>query len=140
MTLQTPFERQLIRHEGLKLSPYHDTEGILTIGVGHNLERGISESIAMAMLREDIQVHAEEMEQVFPITTRLDEPRYYVLLNMCFNMGCTRMKGFKRMWKAVEGEDWGQAAVEMLDSKWSRQVGRRSHELADIMKTGIWRE
>ena len=47
---------QLTRHEGLRLKPYRDTLGHLTIGVGRNLsEVGISEAEAIALLDADIQ-------------------------------------------------------------------------------------
>ena len=45
---------QLIRHEGLRLTPYRCPAGRLTIGVGRNLEeKGISEQEAMVLLEND---------------------------------------------------------------------------------------
>ena len=43
---------------------------------------------------------------------------------------------FKKMLLAVEKQDWDEAANQMLDSRWSKQVGNRSKELADIMRQG----
>ena len=46
---------QLIKHEGLRLKPYRDSVGILSIGVGRNLDDvGISEDEAMVLLGNDI--------------------------------------------------------------------------------------
>ena len=40
-----------MRHEGLRLKPYRDTAGKLTIGVGRNLDDvGVSEAEAFALL------------------------------------------------------------------------------------------
>ena len=46
---------QLERHEGLRLKPYRDTVGKLTVGYGRNLEDvGISRDEADFMLDNDI--------------------------------------------------------------------------------------
>jgi lysozyme len=57
-----------------------------------------------------------------------------VLVNMAFNLGRTRLKGFKNMLEAVERHDYGTAADEMVDSKWYRQVKRRGVELVNTMR------
>jgi len=128
---------QLIRHEGLRLHPYRDSVGKLTIGVGRNLDdRGISEEEALRMLDRDILEAAEDLGRAFPIVESLDERRYEVLVNMCFNLGVRRLKGFRRMWGYIEVANFEMAADEMLDSRWARQVGSRAAELAGIMRNG----
>ena len=64
--------------------------------------------------------------------------RQAVIENMIFNLGLTRFRGFKKMIKAIEDYDYLEAAKQMLDSKWSRQVGNRSIELAEMMSSGEW--
>ncbi len=66
----------------------------------------------------------------------LNQVRREVLLNMAFNMGLTVFKGFPKFWAAVKVKDWELAAVEMMDSLWAAQVGRRANELKDAMKSG----
>ena len=128
---------QLERHEGLKLKPYMDTVGKLTIGVGRNLDDvGISHAEAMLMLSNDVEIAENELRQRFPIVKQLDETRYLTLVNMCFNIGVTRLANFQKMWFAIENGDWATAADEMLDSKWARQVGQRATELSDQMRNG----
>lgn len=131
------FIEQLILHEGFELMPYTDTVGKVTIGVGRNLtDRGISKDEALYLLDNDIDLHAEELEKAFPVVHQLDRVRYYVLLDMAFNMGIPRLSKFKNMWTYVKAHDYEKAAVEMLDSKWARQVGRRAKNLAKQMETG----
>ena len=127
---------QLIKHEGLRLKPYLDTEGIPTIGVGHNLNEGISLAVAMFMLDDDISKHTHELERAHPVVKRLDQVRRDVLINMAFNLGVSRLSGFRKMWRAIHDEDWERAADEMMDSKWARQVGRRAAELSLQMRDG----
>ena len=47
-----------------------------------------------------------------------------------------RLNKFKKMWSAIEDEDYNNAAVEMLDSRWAEQVKGRATRLSDIMRTG----
>ena len=125
----------LIKHEALKLKPYKDSLGILTIGVGHNLERGISEAAAMFILDEDIADARREAQQ-FAWFYYLNDVRQNVVINMVFNIGITRFKGFKKMIAALDKGYFPLAANEMLDSKWASQVGSRATELAKIMEIG----
>ena len=131
------FEEQLIRHEGLELKLYECSEGKLSIGVGRNLEdRGITEEEAMILLRNDIMTHAAELAERFPGVRDFDSARYYVLVNMAFNLGVSRLAKFKKMWAALEDRNYELAAAEMLDSKWATQVGTRAIELSNIMRYG----
>lgn len=124
------------KHEGLRFKPYKDTVGKLTIGYGRNLDdNGITLAEAEQMLSNDIQnCYAECLK--LPCWNKLNEARQAVLLDMCFNLGITRMKTFKKMLAALEVGAYNRAAKEMLASKWAMQVKTRATELADIMKKG----
>lgn len=133
--------QQLIRDEGVRLMPYRDTAkpvGKLTIGVGHNLDDlGISRAVADLMLTEDIQRAHRDCLIAFRWFESLSPPRQRVLLNMCFNLGITRLNGFRKMLAALADRNYEQAAVEMLDSKWATQVGSRALRLAEQMRSGL---
>jgi lysozyme len=137
MNMDDMLRNQLIRHEGLRLTPYRCTAGKLTIGVGRNLDdNGISRDEAMTMLDNDIFASTQELYTRFPITLEMDHVRTLCLVNMLFNLGSSRLAKFKKMWAAIEQQDWEEAANQMLDSMWADQVGRRAVELADQMRTG----
>ncbi len=125
----------LIKHEGLRLKPYKDSVGILTVGVGRNLERPISHDLAMFMLDEDIESSYKDVEQ-FGWFSSLDSVRQDVIINMVFNLGITRFKGFKNTIQAISDGDYLKASQEMLDSKWANQVGHRAVELSMMMESG----
>jgi len=131
-------ERMLIIDEGLKLKPYKDTEGVLTIGIGKNLEDvGISEDEAIYMLRNDIKRAVKEAREVFGAAfDELDAVRQNVIVNMMFNLGKPRFLTFRKFIKAVKEKDFKKASVEMLDSKWAKQVKDRAERLAYMMRTG----
>lgn len=130
---------QLIEHEGMELMPYRCTAEKLTIGVGRNIEdRGISEDEARYLLANDIAIVEEEILKRQPMVATLDSVRQRVLVDMAFNLGMPTLMKFQNMWDAIEEEDWDEAAAQMLDSRWARQVGRRAERLADAMRTGDW--
>ena len=135
---------QLRRDEGLRLTPYRDSVGALTIGYGRNLDaKGISRGEAEVMLEHDAAGAAAEVDGALPWSGSLDDARRAVLVNMAFNMGLgvhgqSGLLGFTRTLAAVEAGDYDRAAAEMMDSKWARQVGPRAHRLARQMQTGEW--
>ena len=130
--------QQLVEHEGLELFPYEDTLGIVTIGVGRNLEeRGISEDEAFYLLGNDIEVIWDELVKQHPIVEDLDDQRQMVLLDMAFNMGVPRLGKFKKMWAAIEDGDMNEASKQALDSRWADQVGRRAETLAERLISGL---
>ena len=126
------------KSEGLSYLPYKCPSGHLTIGYGHNLEHGISIEAAELLLRQDIEIAAKQVKNAFIWWPKLTEARFYVLVDMTFNMGISRLCGFKKMLTAVEQGDYQTAAKEMLASKWAVQVGHRAAELSKIMKKGEW--
>ena len=127
---------QLERHEGRRPLPYKDSVGVLTVGVGRNLERPLSEDEIDLMLSNDIKAAAKDAEK-FLWFSGLDGIRQQVVVNMLFNLGWKRFTGFRKMIAAIEDRDWERAAVEMKDSKWYTQVGYRAEELIHMMRTGI---
>ena len=124
------------RHEGLRLKMYKCTAGKNTIGYGRNLDDvGISADEAELMLKHDLE-NAEQDAKRFPVYEKLNQVRKDVLIEMVFNLGYSRLSGFKKMFAALERKDFDGAANEMLDSKWARDVGERARTLAYFMRIG----
>jgi len=81
---------------------------------------------------DDFNKHLKEAIHVFGTEEefyKLPEEIQHVLVNMCFNLGGTRLSKFKNMLKACREKDWAEMARQMEDSRWFKQVGRRSIEL-----------
>ena len=64
---------------------------------------------------------------------KLPEKIQHVLVNMCFNLGGTRLSKFRNMLQACREHNWDRMAAEMQDSRWFNQVGRRSIELQQVV-------
>ncbi len=130
----------IIWAEGYRQFPYKDSVGILTVGVGRNLEAlGISRDEAGYMLDNDIRAVIQDATSL-PYWEQLDGPRQMVIVDMIFNLGLPRFLKFKNLNRALTIQDYVRAAHEMLDSKWYRQVGRRAEKLRQIMLTGVWKD
>ena len=128
---------ELKRDEGVVLTLYKCSAGKNTIGVGRNVDdRGITEDESDYLLGNDIDLCVDELEDNFTWYKNLSDARQRVLVNMCFNLGLTRLLGFKKFLAALEAEDWDRAAEEMLDSKLAVQVGPRSTRLRDLLLEG----
>lgn len=129
---------ELVRDEGLRLTPYTDTVGKLTIGVGRNLtDVGISKAEALDLLAHDIDACVADLTSSFPWFARLDDVRQRVLLNMRFNLGPTRFRQFRQMLAAVQAGDYVKASEQMQSSRWAEQVKGRAQRLVRMMATGV---
>jgi len=134
MNLVTRLKADLERDEGLRLMPYKDTVGKLTIGIGRNLtDNGISKEEAYYMLENDVWATVNACKSIFTWFDALTEDRQVAMANMVFNMGMHAFLGFRKMIAALKAGDYETASKEMLDSKWARQVGGRAKRLADLM-------
>lgn len=127
----------LIRHEGLRLKPYQDSVGKLTIGIGRNLDDvGLTKQEALQLLANDIHQARTELFRCYPWAQTLNQTRQDALVNMVFNLGMPRFSLFRKMLAALQDADFDLAAKEMLDSRWAEQVQGRAHELADLIQRG----
>lgn len=131
------FLERLEKHEGLRLKCYRCTAGKLTIGIGRNLDDvGISEDEARYLLNNDVEKAEKELLKACPWSSSIGKRRFYVLVEMVFNLGIARFKQFKNMLSACEKGDWEKAAEQALDSAWHKQVGKRAETLAKVLVEG----
>lgn len=133
----TPLELQLMEDEGLRLKPYRDTVGKLTIGIGRNLDDvGISKDEAIQMLRNDIQSVQIQLSQRLPFWSKLNQVRQDALTNMAFNLGVPKFMNFKNTISYLAKGDYKSASVECLNSTWHKQVGDRAERIAKEIEFG----
>ena len=129
----------LKRHEGVRSHVYLCSAGYETIGVGRNISKsgmGLSEDEVDYLLENDILRVLKELSSEYPWFNDLDDVRKDAMIDISFNLGATRMRGFKKALAAMDAADYTLAAKEFLDSKWSRDVKGRAHELASMIETG----
>lgn len=136
MPNKSELQERIKKHEGCRLSPYKDTEGIWTVGYGRNLEAvpfTQAEVDFMFLTDYDRAVSGASKLPSFDVLT---PARRGVLVEMCFQMGYEGVKKFRRFLAASSRSDWQEAHDEMLDSKWAKQTPGRAQELARIFLHG----
>ncbi len=128
---------QLIRQEAFKQFPCKDTNGNLTVAIGRNLDAvGVSFDEALLMCKNDIDRAEKAIINSINLYDSLNEPRKCVLINMTFNMGINDVLKFKKMLNFLNVQDYINAAQEMLNSKWAKEVGQRAITLSNMMESG----
>jgi lysozyme len=130
---------QVASDEGLRLFPYRDVAGRLSIGYGHNLtDRGITQLQASAILDDDLTVAIQDLYRTFPFVMDLDGVRQICLANLAFNLGISRLSKFVKMWAALRATppDFNTAAAELLNSEYAQQVGARAMRIASALQSG----
>jgi len=154
--------KMIKRHEGLRLFPYRCIGGKLTIGYGWNLDAHplpvdyahclratgkITEAMAEHLLTIMIDMAERDCRDIYPGFNRFSETRRFALIDFLFNLGSTRALKFKKMRKAIEAEDWEEAANQVNDSVYWRQLGgdpagtddgklERPEEIAQMLRIG----
>jgi lysozyme len=149
---------QIARHEGLRQVVYKDSEGINTVGIGFNLEahhnkeflkknpkikNKIEQKIPLTineikiLYNFSLKQAYKDVVSLVPKFKELPKDVKMVLIDMSFNLGKTRLSKFKNMIDAINKKDYTTAAREMKDSKWYSQVGNRSKNLINKMKSAV---
>jgi lysozyme len=135
---------ELTADEGYSDIIYLDTKGLKTIGIGHLLTPKdpeykepvgfyINPERIMELFKEDITNSLNDCRKVFGDWDSFQGELKLILANMMFNLGLPRFKKFQRFITAIEKMDYREAAKEMEDSLWFKQVTYRAQRLQKRM-------
>lgn len=128
----------LKRHEGYSSMPYKCPAGKRTIGWGHNIDaRPLPKDIegylaansyilpehAERLLSDDIRMATQDCQRIFLGFDTFSDRRKEALIDMIFNMGAAGVGKFKKMIKAIGNGDWNEAAHQVNDSEYWRELG-----------------
>jgi len=134
---------QLKRHEGVRTHAYKCSADMVTVGVGRNIDEngglGLSEDEIEYLLENDVKRCKKELIAL-PWFVEIDSVRQDALVNLCFNLGMTRLLGFENALTAMSVGDYDLAADEFMDSRWAKQVGYRAEEVCTMIRTGNYPE
>ena len=136
----------LERDEGCVNEIYLDHLGYETFGIGHlvkysdeeygwSVGTDVSEERVREVFEEDVQTVLSDCEKLYVQWEHLPEEVQLIIANMMFNMGYTRLSKFKGMKRGVDSRNWEEAADEMVDSRWYRQVTNRADRLVVRMRS-----
>tara|TARA_B100000508_G_C11366152_1_gene231363 strand:+ start:314 stop:760 length:447 start_codon:yes stop_codon:yes gene_type:complete len=136
---------QLKIDEGCVYEIYNDHLGYPTFGIGHLVrsddpENGspvgtkVSEDRVTDAFDDDIEIVLSDCKTLYPDFEDLPEEAQQIIANMMFNLGRPRLSKFVGMKRGVDTKNWNEAADEMVDSRWYRQVGARAERLVNRMR------
>ena len=136
---------QLEVDEGCEYKIYNDHLGYATFGIGHlvkkfddeygqSLGTPVSSERVAEAFESDIQSVLRDCNILYSDFHNLPEEAQQVIANMMFNLGRPRLSKFAGMKRGVDARDWEQAADEMVDSNWYRQVTNRADRLVERMR------
>ena len=131
--------KMLKRHEGVRSKVYKCSAGYETIGVGRNIAEsglGLSDDEIDYLLANDIKRVKEELTDSYFWFPAMNEARQDALVDISFNLGQTRLRGFVKAIEAMSREQFDIAADEFMDSKWATQVGNRAIQVTEMIRTG----
>jgi len=133
----------LRRHEGVRDKVYMCSAGYETIGVGRNISEsglGLSDEEIDYLLNNDINRCREELSKEYFWFNTLDVVRKEALIDLSFNIGQTRLRGFVKALSYMAENNFEKAGDEFYDSRWAKQVGDRALELCQMIKSGEYQE
>lgn len=117
-------------HEGLRLTPYKDPVGKLTVGYGHTGEdvtpdMQITENDAEEMLQGKVGALEQSLRQVVKVP--VSNEQFSALVSLGYNIGFNNLKNSTLMNKLNQG-DYDGAAEEF--SRWDKAGGKTLPGLA----------
>lgn len=144
----TNLTRILIEHEGKRNTPYQDTKGIWTIGVGHNMHVPLSDAVIMHILEDDTREAINDCLHQFPWFADLDDTRKIAMISLRFNLGLGGLLGFRKFLYYMEMGHYTSAADELLyntdaqghrtPTAWARDVkATRANAVANMIRGSV---
>ena len=119
------------QEEGFRGKPYRDSEGVLTIGYGLNLDQGITRAEADWILRGRIGHAIHCIERNWEPFIRMPQPTQDALTDMAFQLGCVGLMEFEDMLSALASGDCDSAKAAALESDWARETPARARRVSD---------
>ena len=121
--------------EGFRATRYLDSVGKETIGYGFNINAGITQAAAQALLNAQVAALAEALGGYW-WAAGLDDARMSVILDVAFNDGLNGLLHFVKCLSAIGAKDWQTAHDELLNSDAAHLLPVRYAALAQILLTG----
>ena len=133
---------QIKEHEGFVSRVYKDSLGKRTIGYGHLCVEPEQWDDDKEYTKEELElVFDKDFDEALKNAESLigDRPVNFiakqVLIEMVFQLGIGGVGKFKKMWSALDNEDYGEASFQMMDSLWAKQTPKRAEKLSHKMRS-----
>ncbi len=133
---------QIALQEGCSLTSYQDNLGNWTIGIGHTpAYPNVTWTLDQCLHQFYLDVNLKGVTPVnanLPWAQGMGTIRWWVFVNMSFNMGIGGLLEFQELFQACQDGDWEGAIDAMKESLWYQQVPNRVDALCQQMLTNEW--
>ncbi len=133
----------IISHEGSERYAYQDSMGFTTVGIGRNIDKhggnGLSMDEQLYLLNNDILRCRSELLRCDFYKNEINAVRQDALVELCFNMGLSGLLKFVKMLSFFQEKNYKAATIELVDSKWAKQVSiDRVHDICFRIENGSY--
>lgn len=125
------FGPYVAKNEGYRLSPYHDSLGHYTVGIGHKLRtheaiRPYTAAEVTELFRADLLVAVHDAYKLFPEFDHLPYQAQLVIVDLSFQLGFPGLFKFHEFRRAIRQHRWKDAGNELFYSKYYDQCTNRA--------------
>ena len=125
---------RLKAEEGFRALPYRDSEGVLTIGYGTNLDIGITRREGAYLLSERANIKAIRFAHMWKPYRDMPADVRVELLDMAYQLGVTGLLGFHDMLDNLALGNYEGAAIEAERSAWATETPSRAEAVAAVFR------
>lgn len=136
----------LARDEGEESHLYSDAKGPkvkivdpyggkLTIGIGWNIEdRGLPKEIIDRLFDIACDDAIKDAERLYPNFSKMSIPRQAAIINLCYNMGYSRLSAFVPTNALIKSGQFTKAAARLRNTLYAKQLPGRSSRVANLLE------
>lgn len=138
-------------NEGFRANIYQCTAGVDTVGYGFNvkyleedelaLNNGVVEPMSPEVADKILELKLEKLKAALIREFSWVEQKPVIvqeaLLEMAYQLGIPKMKGFSQTLRYIEVDDLGSAVRNLRNSRWAQQTPRRVENLIRSLQNAI---
>jgi GH24 family phage-related lysozyme (muramidase) len=140
-------KQMVIANEGWKTKPYKDTRGYWTVGVGHLInpkspktlpkewDRELTNEEVRQLFEKDFDAHLKQAQKT-PGWDKANEAGKAGLVDLTYNMGGWWYTKFVKAAGLLKEGNFKDAALELKNSDWYKQVGGRAPVTISLISSG----
>ena len=138
-------KQMVIANEGWRTKPYKDSRGLWTVGVGHLIgngktlpkewDRELTNEEVRQLFEKDFDEHLKQAQKT-PGWDKANEAGRAGLIDLTYNMGGYWYTKFKKAAALLKDGNFKDAALELKNSAWYKQVGGRAPVTISLISSG----
>jgi len=139
---------QLILHEGNKNVCYADSLGLVTGGIGHLIRSNETALFPLGTPLSSTQIeswYTQDSSSAIKIAQELigdtwgslSDVRKRAVADLAYNLGKARLSKFTNFISSIKAEKFSQAGLDLKDSKWFTQVGKRGPNICTMISQNV---